>query len=507
MAGQSYIRKNKEALKRYNELIRKIVESNTINPFETEKDKNKRIDSSKKNFKIFVETYFKHYAVNETPRFHINIANKVKREKKYKGWLKWPRGHAKSVVVNVLLPLWLWINDEINFLVLVGQNEDKAKILLSDLQAELEGNPLLINDFGVQKVNGQWEEGFFITASGLIAKAIGMGQDPRGLRVGSKRPDYISADDWETKETLKNPKRQDEYASWFLRSVIPTMDNGNRRVIIAQNHHAPRMIFSKITDENKNWDINQVNAYNPVTYEPTWKEKYDKEFFKNVEEEIGTVAAMAEYNNAPHVEGKLFVDEMIQWSKLPQLRYMDAIIGRWDIAYAGTKTADYNAIRIWGLKEGRKYLIDCFVKQSKIKDALIWISDFQINLPHSVKIQVGFEAQFWNDEIYRLIGEVENEKALKLNLVKITRRTGKKYDHIITMLPQYQNGRVFYNHHLKAHNDTRVGLAQLKGIEPGYKSHDDAPDADVYAFDYLDSFSRKEKNTNRIGGKIVNRKF
>ncbi len=59
---------------------------------------------------------------------------------------------------------------------------------------------------------------------------------------------------------------------------------------------------------------------------------------------------------------------------------------------------------------------------------------------------------------------------------------------MLEMHPQYQNGRIYYNEKLKSHNDTQVGLAQLKGIEPNYKGHDDAPDADKEAFDYLDRF-------------------
>jgi membrane-anchored protein YejM (alkaline phosphatase superfamily) len=92
-----------------------------------------------------------------------------------------------------------------------------------------------------------------------------------------------------------------------------------------------------------------------------------------------------------------------------------------------------------------------------------------------VKVQIGFEAQFWNEEIYRNISEVETAKGMQLNLIKIDRRKGNKYDAMIEMLPQYQNSRIYYNRHLMSHNDTQVGLAQLKGIEPGYKSHDDAP--------------------------------
>jgi len=496
--AEAYKLKDKEAQKRYQALVKRITESNAVNAFESKNDQELRINACKADFKKAVETYFKHYAESETPSFHIRIARKVRRNPKYKGWLKWARGHAKSVVALVLLPLWLWMNGDIKFLVVVGQNESKAAILLGDLQAEFEHNQLLIHDFGVQKVTGSWEDSMFVTASGFKAKAIGMGQDPRGLRVGADRPDYIVADDWETKETAKNPRRQDEYAEWFLRGVIPSMDNKNRRVLIAQNHWTPRMIFSKIVEENKSWDIDRLDGYNPVTHEPTWKEKYERWFFKEVEGEIGTIRALAEYNNTPHVEGKMFLDEYIQWSPLPRLKSMDAVIGRWDVAYGGTPTSDTSAIRIWGLKDGKKYLIDCFVKPAKLKMALQWIAMFQKNLPNGVAIQIGFESQFWNEEVYRNIKEVEDEHKIILNLTKIDRRTGNKYDHMMTMLPQYQNGRVYYNEKLKSHNDTQTGLAQLKGLEPGYKTKDDAPDADVYAFDHLDLFTSSKQSTHRI---------
>lgn len=494
MAG--HVQKDKQALERFRMLAQRISDSSTVNPLESKETQNKRIKKGKNNFKYFVETYFKHYAESDTPDFHIRISRKVRRNKKYKGWLKWARGHAKSVVAIVLLPLWLWINGDIHFLLVVGQNEDKAKTLLGDLQAEFEHNHLLIHDFGSQKLKGNWEDGFFKTKSGFKAKAIGIGQDPRGLRVGADRPDMIVADDWEDKKTKKNQQRQKEYAEWFLRGVIPAMDNKNRRVLICQNHFAPEMIFSFVVEKNKTWDIDRVDAYDPVTYEPTWKEKYDRWFFKEVEDEIGALAAMAEYNNTPHVEGKLFLDEYFQWARLPRVDSFTTIIGRWDVAYAGSSTSDYNAIRVWGLHKGKKYLIDCFVKQSKVKTALQWIADFQKRYPR--KVQIGFESQFWNDEIKRLIKEVNKEHKMTLNLIKIDRRSGNKYDHMITMLPQYQNSRIVFNEALKSHNDTQVGLAQIKGLEPGYTTKDDAPDADVYAFDELDRYERKKESESRV---------
>jgi hypothetical protein len=56
------------------------------------------------------------------------------------------------------------------------------------------------------------------------------------------------------------------------------------------------------------------------------------------------------------------------------------------------------------------------------------------------------------------------------------------------MHPYYQNGRVYYDEAEYANNDMNEGLNQLKAIEPGYKTHDDSPDADQQAINYLSDF-------------------
>lgn len=498
--------KDKQALKEWRAKRKLILENTDVNYNESKQVQAERIAKAKKDYRFFFDYYLPHYATSSTPSFHVKGAKRVKRHKTYKGWWQWGRGLGKSVVANVGVPLWLWINGDINFMVVIGQNEDKAKILLGDLQAEFESNQRLKHDFGDQENTGNWQDGFFKTKNGFIAKAIGMGQDPRGLRVVSQRPDYIVCDDWEIKETAKNPKRQNEYAKWLLRGVIPTMDDGNRRVILANNYFTPKMIFSIIIEESDAWDIYRVNAYDPVSYLPTWKEKYSKEHFKEIEQEIGILAAKAEYNNDPHIEGKIFTDQMIQWTKLPRLDHFTAIVGHWDVAYSGTSTSDYNAVRVWGVKDQQFYYITSFCKQSKIRAALEFMAHYQMSLPSSVHIHWRFEAQFWNDEIERVISEVESHFNISLNLVKTERPRKKKYDRILSLHPYYQNGRVWYNEKMKSHNDTKEGLAQLKAIEPGYKTHDDAPDADEQAIQWLSKFNSARKAPYRIGRR-ESRKF
>ena len=497
---------DKIAKEQYQAKLELIKSGANFNPAESPAEQKARIERAKTDFAYFVECYLPHYITDsetetliKSPLFHISFAKKVKREKRIKAIMRWARAHAKSVLADLFIPLWLWINNDINYVVLIGNNEDKAKILLSDLQAEFAANELLKHDFGTQHKSGSWEKGYFITKNGFIAKAIGMGQDVRGLRMKSKRPDYIVADDLEDKDTIKSPKRQDEIAEWILTAVIPTMDGTRARFIVANNLFAPRMIQTVIEEKTENWYISRIDAYNPLTYEPVWKEKYTAQYWKDIEKDIGIIAANAEYNNTPHIEGKIFKEEQIQWAKLPRLNQFIAIVGHWDVAYAGNQSSDYNAVRVWGLHNINFWYIDSFVKQTKMKDALRWMCEFQINLPKTVKVYWFYEAQFWNDEVQRTIEETEKEYKTNLYITKISVPKVKKYDRIIELQPYYQNGRIYYNKNKKAHTDTQIGLQQLYGIEPGYRTHDDAPDADREAIRYLERFIRTRSFKPRQG--------
>lgn len=470
-------KQDKIALERFQTKLEFARSSGDVNPFETEKEKEKAINECKKSFPKFVNRYFPHYATSEVPDFHISFAKKVLKNKTFKGGAWWGRALAKSVVMCILLPMWLWINGEEVYMVIIGNSNDKAKQLLEDIRAEFEGNPQLISDFGEQKKVGSWEDGFFTTLGGFIGQALGMGQSVRGLRVKSKRPNYIVCDDIETKDLNKNHKRQNSIVKWIERDLIPTMDGDTRRFIQANNRFSTRMVQTILAELHPNWHIDIVNAYNPTTYEPRWKAKYNKDYFKTLESEIGSLAANAEYNNDPHTEGSIFKQEHIQWGKMPRLNQFKIICGYWDVAYAGSSTSDFNAIVLQGLYDKSFWEIDAFVKQCKMREAIAWMCYWEKNKPKTIIIHWLFEAQFWNDEVERTIKEVEQEYGVVLNITKVNNPRTRKYDRILSMHPTYQNGRFFYNEKNKSHNDTQVGISQLFGIEPGYKGHDDYPDA------------------------------
>lgn len=483
---------DKQALQRYREKLLLIRGGQLVSSNETSAEQRERIDRAKKDFCFFVQTYFPHYADAKTPWFHTDLANKVKKDKTCRFLVRWGRGLAKSVVCDILIPLWLWINEEDIYLVIVGNNQDKGAILLGDVQAEFEANQLLIHDFGEQKLEGSWTDGDFCTKDNrFLGKALGMGQSPRGLRKGKKRPNIIIPDDLEDKDTSRNPKRQDDVVRWIERDLIPTMDGETRRYLHPNNDPWVRSIQNQLEERHPSWKVHEVKAYNQITYEPAWKEKYPPHYYKEVEDDIGSLAARAEYNHEKHVEGKVFTDEHIQWGKPPAMNHFKILIGFWDVAFSGK--SDYNAVKVWGLHEREFWQMKAFVRQCKMVDAIRFIYDYEAGLPETVVVHWKVESQFWNDPLRDALRLVEMEKGRPLNITIVDRPRMNKYDRIVAGLhPYYQNGRIYYNEKEKANNDMQVGISQLKGIEPGYKTHDDSPDADEQAINHLGTYIRAE---------------
>src|SRR5690606_20253394 len=96
--------------------------------------------------------------------------------------LEWPREHAKSVFVDVFIPMYLKATSWLTGMILASETEEKAAVLLGDLQAELMENRRYAADFGEQRTIGNWTEGNFVTTDGIGFWSFGLGQNPAGVR-------------------------------------------------------------------------------------------------------------------------------------------------------------------------------------------------------------------------------------------------------------------------------------------------------------------------------------
>ncbi|WP_010664925.1 phage terminase large subunit family protein [Marinilabilia salmonicolor] len=481
---------DKEKAELYLKKLEIVRKANDVNPFETKKEQEDRIRRSKEDVVYMVMTYLPHYATAECAKFQEDAANEIADDVLIKIFLEWFRGAAKSVWANVIIPLWLWMREDYMFFCQMSDSLERAQELIADVQAELEGNPLLIHDFGVQKRDGDWEYGNFSTIDQrFIGKSFGIRKKVRGVRVKNRRPTYWSIDDLETPDTIASPKRMRKQAGIIERDVVPTMTGPIRRVVYANNRFARVMTQTILQERHPSWVVRQIKAYNKVTYQPAWPAMYSSEYYKQQEVDMGIPAAYAEYLHESKIEGSVFSEDQIQWAKLPSLLDFKMVIVHWDIAYTDNEKSDYNACRAWGLHGNDFWLIDCYVKQSKMKQAVEWMCQFKGRLPKGTNVIFQYESQFWNGEVQRAINEVEEQYYDTLNLVKIQVPKVNKLMRMITMQPYYQNGRIYYNEALKSHSDTQVGVMQLCSVEEGSNEHDDAPDADQQAISKLELYS------------------
>jgi len=464
--------------------------ANTVNPFEDKAEQAARIARAKADVAYMVKTYLPHYATAESADFQIEFAEMVAANPLFKGFAEWGRGLAKSCWCNIIILLWLWIRGEDIFVGLKSDSEERADELLSDVQAELEGNPLIIYDFGEQKMEGNWEIGKFITRDyRFIGMAFGINQKVRELRVKNRRPNIWIVDDLETPDTISNPKRMRRQADHIEHDVMGTMIGDYRRLLYANNRFARVMTQTILQERHPKWVVHQIKAYNKATYEPAWKSMYTPEFYRQQEEDMGIPAAYAEYNHETRLEGKNFNEDAIQWIRVPDWHEFEMMISHWDIAYTDNETSDYNAVKLWGVKERKFYLIAAFVKQCKMKVACNYMCELRKDIPKSANALFQYEAQFWNEEVQRNINEAEEAHGVTLNIMKVDNPKTDKLGRMLKLVPYFQNSRIYYNEALKSHSDTQVGIMQLCAVEEGSAEHDDSPDADQQAIAALEKYT------------------
>jgi hypothetical protein len=488
-------------LKNYDLHCQRIEKATSVDILESPATKSLRIEKNERKYKTWFEFYFGTiYATSACSWFHIKAAELIIRNPVILLLLIWFRGAAKSVHVNMGIPLYLMtVKKDLWFMVLMGLNETKAKRLLSDIQAQLQFNQKYIYDYGKLFKVGDWSEGDFVTTTGVRFVALGFGQDPRGLRQGGNRPDYVSIDDIDTKKRSRNPMLTREAVEYITKDIQGLFGSKHRRLIIANNFAFKNGLVAgliKVWNErisnarNKGAEpkhqIFQVNRLDK-NGNPEWPERDSLASIEEEKNEFTHRAWESEMMNNPIEDGAVFKAENIQWKEMLALTEYDALVIRGDLSYKDE--GDFKALRFWG-KKGRDYhLIDCFVRQASRRQAAAWLYDLYEdlnNITNRFNIKVSIEGLFAQDEFVNDFDEEGDVRGWWIDVVADKRPVGNKFDRIESTSGKYERRRVYYNIEKKGTADFEAGLDQLLAFEKGSGAPDDAPDADHGAFDILD---------------------
>lgn len=511
----------REQYNEWKEFCAQVQASTTVNIFESKEEQQARIKRALKDYNYYVKTYFPIYADADCADFHIKAANKIVAPRPADdpnliAVFEWAREHAKSVHADVLIPLWMKAKGMLNGMILMGKNEDDACTLLGDIQAQLQNNSLYIHDFGEQFNFGDWSEGDFTTKDGVRFVAYGRDQSPRGARKGEKRPNYAVCDDIDDDQLVNNQKRVSAIVERILGALFFALETkkGGTLVIAGNRIHAKSVLAHIVGDtkpgapKREGVYHSKVCAIDPATGQPAWHQRYTYGQIMNKVKKAGNAIGRKEFFHENHVEGTIFKDSMIHWRKMRRLHDYKIIVGYFDPSFENKVTSDYKAVRIWGglltpSGDWERHCLKSFVRQTELKAAFEFMSNYEDKLPVGVGVLWYVEKQFFNRPIQDALiahnKKREQERKPKLVVITDDRTKENKYVRIVKMEPAYSNNEVAYNIDEMHNPDMVEGNNQLKGIEPGYSSPDDSPDADEGAWWILDKHKPERNWKPKIG--------
>ena len=498
---------SEQSMLRWKEFCQQL-KSNTDVLIESSAEKAERIALLLKDYKLFFEYYFHEHATAPTAPFHEDIAKAILKNKQIRAIVEAFRGSAKSTHCCIGIPFWLMMRGELKYMVLVGQNEEKACKLIGDIQAHLENNSRIIYDFGEQMSLGDWADGEFTTKNGVTFTALGLGQSPRGLRKGANRPDYIVLDDADSKRLSKNPKLVKEAREWVLRDLLGCFDVGNQRFVLCNNRISKTSILTLLAEEwqgSANFYHKIVNALTPHG-ESAWASKYTAEYWQEKQKESYR-AFQAEYMNNPIEEGTVFQADWFRYEKMLSLKQYQALVCYCDPSFKDKNTNDYKAIVLLGMKDTEVHLLDCFVRQSTISDMVRYMYDCYEATKNDASVDFYMEANFVQDMLVRYFHEEGEKRGYQLRLRKDTRKKPDKFQRIENLSPLFESGKVVFNEKRRYSADFKKLEEQFLCFEKGSRTADDAPDAFEGGVFYLERKKKSGSANIMLTGERSRRRF
>lgn len=467
----------------------KMIKASTLESLvkETGAQQEKRIKYLLKpeNYNEFFDYYF---GVN-TPipladapcaSFHQESYQKVFEDPFVVQFRRWCRGFAKSIHTNVGNMIHLKQNDLLFFGLLIGRNQDAAKLLLGDVQMHLESNERIIKDFGMQVSYGNWADGEFETKDNRYFKALGLNQPFRGLRRGEYRPDFASVDDCEDRKEAKNKILTLEKAEKITGDLVKAFHLKRGRLVIPNNYIVKDGLNDMLLEKFKASRHLDVSTINLRTKEgkPSWPERYTPKMVDEIDNKTDYFTSQREDYNNPIEEGKLFKKEWIRYVKVPPTTKWNALILYWDLSYKAS--GDFKACWLLGVEKQRIVALDVFCRRCELTEAVGWHYDkAQARGKNGLSALEYFDATAAQETVFQPIFQAEAQRRgfFQIPMADRDQKIDKHLRIEATLTSVLFNGTLVFNEALKGTADMNAAEEQILSFEKGTRSPDDSPDA------------------------------
>ena len=486
----------------FEELVDIVKASTSIDPFESSGDKNKRVKKMLGNYEAFCLYYFPEYCFAPMAKFHKNIQKEIAENPNHIFLEQLSRGFAKSTHFGLFLPLYIKFNNRLNGMIVGSYNEQMAGEKLADIQANLQFNQRIINDFGVQFSYGNWEDGSFKTRDDVAFYGFGKRQSPRGYRFKWKRPNYGLVDDLNDSRQLKNRDIAIEDKEWVMEELKPALWTREWWLVVAQNKFHDNAVTSLLEDDEEiKTIVHRVNIVD-AQGKSNWPENPDfsEQAIKNLSDTEGA-GYIRERMNTPFEEGSIFKAEWLHWAEpLPLNKYDGVLIHYLDPSYKASDKSDYKAWILLGKKGLEYHVLKAWVEKTTSKD--MWEYAYSVDewVGESQTVNHNMEANFIQEEVHaKELDRVATDKGYMLRCHYDHRKKADKFERIETMQSLFKRGLVKFNIQEKASPGMKLLRSQLLAIEKGSRINDDGPDALEGAIWMADRYNSRRGDGTRSG--------
>jgi len=494
----------------YDKHCLRVAQATSIDINESLADKSKRIDKLEKEYIGWFEYYFPNYAKKKSAWFHKKLANAIIKNKQIKALAEFYRSAGKSVHIDMGIPMFLYlVKKDLFFMLLVGENETKAKKLLAGIQAQLQFNQRIINDYGRKFQQGDWSDGDFTTTDGVRFMALGFLQNPRGAREQASRPDYIVVDDVDNKRHVNNDRLMREAIDFITEDIwgcFDSEDNATERFVYANNNFNKKSITNRLKlffnekikeakakDESHDFFTLRVDAVKDInTFEPNWPEKTSAEYWRKKFNSMPFRSFMREYMNTHVEEGKVFKYNQIQFTKILAYHKYDAIVFYGDLSFSDE--ACHKSIVALG-KIGRQYhILHIFFRQTSRTIIAQWLYDlYEDKHLDRESIQYIIEGLFAMSEFINDFDEEGDIRGYYIPVVASKRPKANKFERIEAKSGFFERMNVFFNEAEKDNADSILARDTMLAFEKGASIPLDFLDAMEGAFTEINAICFVEK--------------
>ena len=179
------------------------------------------------DLELFCKYYFADIFSSEFCEFHHDVFKTLEdtvlnrsTEKQYICRAA-PRGHGKSQVISMGLPLWAICYGYRKNIVIVSDTGEQAEQFILDIKNNLEDNELLLRDFGnLVKRKKIWRQREIVTDTDIHLVGKSAGQSLRGIKYNSIRPDLVIIDDLENDENVETDGQRIKLYNWFMKVLL-----------------------------------------------------------------------------------------------------------------------------------------------------------------------------------------------------------------------------------------------------------------------------------------------